>query len=112
FANDNEVAVFGNMHVAGTVGQETGSKLYFYGQSWVNDADAVFRDETSTGLMPGSGGAIYFRQPHPLHGHLGLQTLEGGYNTLDYTGPMLPSLFLENQSGLVLMNGNASVRNR
>ncbi len=112
FARGNEAAVFGNMHVAGNMGQETGSKLHFYGQSWVNDADAVFRDETSTGLTPGSGGEIYFRQPHPLYGNLGLQTLEGGYNTLDYSGPMLPSLFLENNSGLVLMNGNASVRNR
>jgi len=112
FAAGQDAAVFGNMHVAGSLGQATGNVLHFFGQSWTNDTSASFPDETAGGLTPGRGGAIAFQQPHPLHGNLGLQTVSGGYSALDLHGPSLPSVEVQNPSGVVLMNQDMSVRNR
>jgi hypothetical protein len=111
FASAQGVGIFGNMHVAGSLGTETGSTLQFFGQTWINDTTATFPDETANGTTPGRGGAVAFTQPHPLHGNLGLQTITGGYDVLELRGAAMPEVRVDNSSGVVLMNGDMSVRN-
>lgn len=91
------IAIFGDMHNAGRFGSMKGSFIYFYGERWRNEDNALLPDERYyyDTLRPDAGTFRFM-------GQSGRQWIYGGYNVATRTGANFPHLVLANTNGLML----------
>lgn len=91
------VSIFGDVQNAGRLGSMKGAMIYFYGQHWRNEQNALIPDEYyyNDTLHP-DGGTFNFSS------HNGPQFLFGGYNAGTKSGASFPRLQLANPDGLYL----------
>lgn len=104
FFDRDTASIFGNVLVNGTLAQQSGSYLYFFGKKWINTPSASLSDGTVTGIFS-MGGTVHFQQPSLLYGDLGEQSITGSYDALNLKGPAFGSLVLNNAAGLQLEEG-------
>lgn len=100
------VAIFGNVQNAGRFGSMKGSMIYFYGQHWRNEQNALIPDEHyyNDTLRPDAGTFTFSSRKGP-------QFLFGGYNAGTRSGTSFPRLHLANSNGLYLEDlSDAKVR--
>ncbi|WP_158559127.1 T9SS type A sorting domain-containing protein [Deminuibacter soli] len=101
FFNKDTAALYGNIFINGSLAQETGSYLYFFGKKWINTKSATLVDESPTGFL-NNGGVVNFQQPSTRYGDLGRQNIIGSYDAINLKGPSFASLALNNAAGLQL----------
>ncbi|KAI9450920.1 hypothetical protein F5148DRAFT_1290485 [Russula earlei] len=102
-------SIFGNVWLDGMMGNQTGSRINFFGRQWHTGSTATLPDESPSGVA-NTGGLINFQQPSPLYGNLGRQLINGNYDIFSSSGSSYPSILLNNSLGLQLDSTSLLIR--
>jgi len=102
-------SIFGNVWLDGMMGNQTGSRINFFGRQWHTGSTATLPDESPSGVT-NVGGLINFQQPSPLYGNLGRQLINGNYDVFSSSGSSYPSILLNNSLGLQLDSTSLLIR--